>query len=64
MKRFHVHVQVNDLGESIRFYATLFGVNHLGLQVDSDDELRALERQLRAADPSAAVGEPAKACCG
>jgi catechol 2,3-dioxygenase-like lactoylglutathione lyase family enzyme len=25
MKRFHVHVAVPDLGESIRFYSTLFG---------------------------------------
>ena len=25
MKRFHVHMTVGDLGESIRFYATLFG---------------------------------------
>ncbi len=26
MKRFHVHVSVPDLGQSIRFYSTLFGV--------------------------------------
>jgi catechol 2,3-dioxygenase-like lactoylglutathione lyase family enzyme len=26
MKRFHVHVAVRDIDESIRFYATLFGV--------------------------------------
>ena len=25
MKRMHVHVGVNDLGQSIRFYSTLFG---------------------------------------
>ena len=25
MKRFHVHVAVKDLGESIRFYSRLFG---------------------------------------
>ena len=25
MKRFHVHVAVDDLGKSIRFYSTLFG---------------------------------------
>jgi len=25
MKRFHVHVAVSDLGQSIRFYRTLFG---------------------------------------
>ena len=26
MKRFHVHVAVPDLQESIRFYSTMFGV--------------------------------------
>lgn len=25
MKRFHVHVSVSDLQQSIRFYSTLFG---------------------------------------
>ena len=25
MKRFHLHVSVKDLNESIRFYSTLFG---------------------------------------
>lgn len=25
MKRFHVHVSVGDLNESVRFYSTLFG---------------------------------------
>jgi len=25
MKRFHVHVSVNDLAQSIRFYSTIFG---------------------------------------
>jgi catechol 2,3-dioxygenase-like lactoylglutathione lyase family enzyme len=68
MKRFHVHVSVDDLQKSIRFYSSMFGaepavrkedyakwmlddprinfaiskrgqrpgVNHLGMQVDSD----------------------------
>jgi hypothetical protein len=71
MKRFHLHVSVNNLEESVRFYSTLFatlptvlrsdyakwmledprinfaisthrqpvGVNHLGFQVDSGEEL-------------------------
>ncbi len=26
MKRFHVHLQVNDLADSIRFYSALFGL--------------------------------------
>jgi catechol 2,3-dioxygenase-like lactoylglutathione lyase family enzyme len=74
MKRFHVHVAVDDLAANIRFYSTVFGtqptvvkddyakwmlddprvnfaissrgakpgVDHLGLQVDSDAELAAL----------------------
>jgi catechol 2,3-dioxygenase-like lactoylglutathione lyase family enzyme len=82
MKRFHVHVAVENLAESIRFYATLFGaeptvrkvdyakwmvddprinfaissrgsahgVNHLGFQVDSDDELEAMRERLAGAD--------------
>jgi len=25
MKRFHIHVSVSDLSQSIRFYSTLFG---------------------------------------
>ena len=82
MKRFHVHVAVDDLAESIRFYSTLFGaepavrktdyakwmvddprinfaissrgsasgVNHLGFQVDSDDELKGMRERLAAAD--------------
>ncbi len=25
MKRFHVHVSVRDLSESVRFYSSLFG---------------------------------------
>src|SRR6059036_3847729 len=81
MKRFHVHVAVPDLSESIRFYSTLFGVepsvrkddyakwmlddprvnfaisqrgnaagvNHLGLQVESDAELEAAHEHLLAA---------------
>jgi len=82
MKRFHVHVSVEDLNQSIRFYSTLFatapalvkgdyakwmledprinfaisqrggkpGINHLGLQTDSDEELETLHGQLQQAD--------------
>ena len=81
MNRFHVHLNVADLGSSIRFYTQLFaappavvkddyakwmlddprinfaisntgrapGVDHLGLQVDSGEELAALGRRLDAA---------------
>ena len=94
MKRFHVHVSVKDLPESVRFYNRLFGVsptvekpdyakwmledprinfaisergratgvNHLGFQVDSDDELKSLRRQVAAADISALDQQDA-ACC-
>lgn len=94
MKRFHVHVSVGDLRESIRFYSELFGVaptvrqpdyakwmledprinfaistrrkalgvNHLGLQVDSDEELRGMQNRLVAADANM-VKEDAQACC-
>ncbi|MDZ7652359.1 MAG: ArsI/CadI family heavy metal resistance metalloenzyme [Burkholderiaceae bacterium] len=94
MKRFHVHVSVPDLAQSIRFYSTLFGaapavvksdyakwmledprvnfaisqrsaklgINHLGLQTDSDAELEGLNAQLQAADLATAA-EKETACC-
>lgn len=94
MKRFHVHVSVEDLNQSIRFYSTLFGnepavvkadyakwmledprinfaisqrggkvgVNHLGLQTDSDEELESLHAQLQKAD-LAAHAEKETSCC-
>jgi catechol 2,3-dioxygenase-like lactoylglutathione lyase family enzyme len=94
MKRFHVHVAVNDLKSSIRFYSALFGadptvtktdyakwmiedprinfaisergtrtgVNHLGLQVDSDDELEVLRTQAERASPVTAT-ESNVSCC-
>jgi catechol 2,3-dioxygenase-like lactoylglutathione lyase family enzyme len=30
MKRFHVHISVDDLTKSIRFYSTLFGADLRG----------------------------------
>lgn len=93
MKRFHVHIGVDDLDASRRFYSALFGaepavlepdyakwmledprinfaisthgapgVNHLGLQVDGDEELEALRGQTAAAE-LAAVGEKQARCC-
>ncbi|MGO9945340.1 MAG: ArsI/CadI family heavy metal resistance metalloenzyme [Steroidobacteraceae bacterium] len=94
MKRFHLHVSVENLDESIRFYSTLFsspptvrqsdyakwmiedprinfaisthrqpvGVNHLGFQVDSDEELRGMHAQLQAADVQL-VQENEQPCC-
>jgi len=94
VKRFHVHISVGDLAQSIRFYATLFatgptvvksdyakwmledprinfaistrgtvaGVNHIGLQADSAEELGNLEAQLKRADGDL-VSESGVTCC-
>jgi catechol 2,3-dioxygenase-like lactoylglutathione lyase family enzyme len=82
MKRFHVHVSVDDLAANVQFYSTLFGmpptvlkedyakwmvedprvnfaiskrgykpgVDHLGVQVESEAELTALREQAAAAE--------------
>jgi catechol 2,3-dioxygenase-like lactoylglutathione lyase family enzyme len=94
MKRFHIHVSVADLADSVRFYSRIFGaeptlqkgdyakwmledppinfaisshrqptgVNHLGFQVDTDDELRGMQVQLQAAD-SQMIQEDEQPCC-
>jgi catechol 2,3-dioxygenase-like lactoylglutathione lyase family enzyme len=94
MKRFHVHVAVQDLAANIRFYSMVFGaepsvvkpdyakwmledprlnfaisqrggaagVNHLGIQVDSTEELAALREQVANAD-MAARDEIGANCC-
>jgi catechol 2,3-dioxygenase-like lactoylglutathione lyase family enzyme len=96
MKRLHVHVSVDDLAPSIRFYSTLFaaeptvrksdyakwmlddprvnfaisqrgrgrgpGLDHLGIQVESEGELREVYGRLQAAEaPVLEVG--ATTCC-
>ena len=94
MKRFHVHVRVADLQQSVGFYSTLFGLpaavlkpdyakwmlddprinfaistnsanaglDHLGLQVDSDEDLAVIAERLTAAGNSVATQKNA-ACC-
>jgi len=94
MKRFHVHVSVSILSDSIRFYSTLFGadpirvepdyakwmlddprinfaistrnsalgVNHVGVQVDSSEELTGLETNLKRAS-SSVMPESEVTCC-
>jgi catechol 2,3-dioxygenase-like lactoylglutathione lyase family enzyme len=94
MKRFHVHVAVDDLQANIRFYSTVFGgpptvvkddyakwmlddprvnfaisargarsgLDHLGFQVDSDEELGELRRRVADAE-IAALDQPAATCC-
>jgi len=85
MKRFHVHVAVDDLDANVQFYSTVFGalptvlkpdyakwmvddprinfaiskrglkpgVDHLGVQVESETELSALREQVAAAEIAA-----------
>jgi catechol 2,3-dioxygenase-like lactoylglutathione lyase family enzyme len=94
MKRFHVHVAVDDLAANVRFYSTVFGVqpsvlkddyakwmlddprinfaismrgakpglDHLGVQVDSDAELKILREQVGGAQ-IAAFDQQDAACC-
>ena len=94
MKRFHVHVAVDNLEANVRFYSTVFGrapsvqkpdyakwmledprinfaisqrgakagVDHLGFQVDSDEELSALRKQVANAE-IAALDQPDATCC-
>ena len=94
MKRFHVHVAVEHLDASVRFYTKIFGaeptlrkpdyakwmmedprmnfaisqrgakagVDHLGFQVDTDEELTTLRRQVAEAG-IAAQDQPGATCC-
>lgn len=94
MKRLHVHVSVEDLAQSIRFYSTLFaaepavaksdyakwmlddprlnfaistrggqtGIDHLGIQVETPDELHEVYGRLQQADRPV-LEEGATTCC-
>ncbi len=94
MKRFHVHVAVDDLSASMRFYSTLFGsqptviendyakwmlddpkvnfaistrsgsvgVDHLGMQVETGDDLVELAGRLKAAG-EVTRDQEATTCC-
>jgi catechol 2,3-dioxygenase-like lactoylglutathione lyase family enzyme len=94
MKRLHVHIAVDDLGRSIAFYSTLFGVppgvrkddyakwmledpkvnlaisqrarsagvDHLGIQVDSDGELREVASRLKSAGEKT-LDQERTTCC-
>lgn len=93
MNRFHIHVHVQDLDQSIAFYSKLFaaapsrqeadyakwmlddprinfaissrggkpGVDHLGFQVDSEQELATLRE--RAADADLHMSEVGETTC-
>ena len=94
MKRLHVHVSVDDLAQSIRFYSTLFattpavtkpdyakwmledprvnfaistrsgnpGLDHLGIQVETEVELHEVYDRLQHADRPV-LDEGATTCC-
>jgi catechol 2,3-dioxygenase-like lactoylglutathione lyase family enzyme len=94
MKRFHVHLSVQDLEQSARFYSALFGaepsvrhgdyakwmlenprinfaisqlggapgIDHLGFQVDTADELHAMTGALKNAG-LAVLDEGETTCC-
>jgi hypothetical protein len=94
MKRFHVHVSVEDLDANVGFYSGMFGapptvlkpdyakwmlddprinfaiskrgsalgIDHLGVQVESDEELTALRRQASGA-PVAVLDQVNSECC-
>lgn len=94
MKRFHVHVGVKDLEQSMRFYSAMFGaeptvvkphyakwmlddprvnfaisqrdqalgINHLGVQAETDEEFENIHAKLQEAD-SAIVQEKGVHCC-
>jgi hypothetical protein len=94
MKRLHVHVSVDDLAWSIRFYSTLFaapptvtkpdyakwmlddlrvnfaistrsaetGIDHLGIQVETPDELKEVYSRLQQAERPV-LEEGVTTCC-
>lgn len=94
MKRFHVHVAVDDLDASIRFYSSLFGtapsvrktdyakwmlddprvnfaisargasagVDHLGIQVETESELEAVRTHMQDAD-APMIAQSETTCC-
>jgi catechol 2,3-dioxygenase-like lactoylglutathione lyase family enzyme len=94
MKRLHVHVSVDDLAQSVRFYSTLFaaepavtkadyakwmlddprvnfaistrsggsGLDHLGIQVETQGELQEVYGRLRQADRPV-LDEGSTTCC-
>ena len=95
MKRLHVHMSVDNLDQSIRFYSTLFasaptivkadyakwmledprvnfaisthsgraaGIDHLGIQVETGDELQEIYGRLKSAE-GPVLEEGQTTCC-
>ena len=94
MKRFHVHIAVDDLDANVRFYSTVFGasptvlkpdyakwmledprvnfaiskrglkpgLDHLGVQVETNEELTLLRARVARAEIAALDQENASCC--
>jgi extradiol dioxygenase family protein len=94
MKRFHIHISVEDLSKNIQFYSQLFnaeptvikddyakwalddpavnfaisnrsskvGLDHVGIQTETDEELKSLQQQLEAAGVQG-VAQDNTTCC-
>lgn len=94
MKRLHLHISVDDLANSIRFYNALFGekptvekpdyakwmlddplvnfaislrgakagLDHVGIQVDNDEELAEIKARLDGAEMSV-ISQEGATCC-
>jgi len=94
MKRFHMHISVEDLEKNVRFYSQLFnteptvlkddyakwalddpavnfaissrgartGLDHVGIQTETNEELTRLREQLEAADIRGIAEEGANCC--
>ncbi|MGD8783660.1 MAG: ArsI/CadI family heavy metal resistance metalloenzyme [Thioalkalispiraceae bacterium] len=94
MKRFHIHISVEDLNKNVQFYSQLFnseptvlkqdyakwalddpavnfaisnrtskvGLDHVGIQTDSNEELTQLREQLEAAGVKGIAQDNATCC--
>lgn len=94
MKRFHIHISVEDLNKNIEFYSQMFntepdvikddyakwalndpalnfaistrgnkvGLDHIGIQTDSDEELKDLQANLEAAGVKG-IAQENTTCC-
>ncbi|GGC61835.1 ArsI/CadI family heavy metal resistance metalloenzyme [Undibacterium terreum] len=94
MKRLHVHISVDNLADSVRFYSSMFasepsvsktdyakwmledprmnfaisqrgaqpGLNHLGIQVESDNELKHMQSRLESLQPGVQMEEGVSCC--
>lgn len=61
MRRFHVHISVEDIGQSVAFYSALFGCPPSVVKSDYE-ELDGVQRRMAAAG-AASTEERATPCC-